>query len=438
MTEHPSVELDGVTKRFGELRRRRRPQPRARRAGVLHPARAERLRQDDDAADDRRLRAAQRRGDPDRRRRRRGAAAAPAPDQHRLPELRALPPPQRRRQRRLRAQAQEGRRRPRSPSGSAPSSSGSGSAPRRGRKPAQLSGGQQQRVALARALVNLPKVLLLDEPLGALDLKLRKGLQIELKRIQREVGITFVYVTHDQEEALTMSDRIAVMNGGRVEQIGRPGGGLRAAGDDLRRRLHRRLQPDARRSSTGGGRGAPRQRRRRSRVDTDGLGRASAATRSCGRRSCGSTLAPRPARGARGGLPRVEGIVESSVYLGTVDADGRRPRRRGADRPCSCPTRRGRAPALARRRRAGRAQLGAGAHARGPRRVGGDRRTNERDRHSNDSERGHAERPSARPAWSRWRALACAALAACGGDTRRRRQQRRSDGRQRRARSKAS
>jgi spermidine/putrescine transport system ATP-binding protein len=90
------------------------------------------------------------------------------------------------------------------------------------RRPAQLSGGQQQRVALARALVNLPKVLLLDEPLGALDLKLRKGLQVELKRIQREVGITFVYVTHDQEEALTMSDRIAVMNEGRVEQVGDP------------------------------------------------------------------------------------------------------------------------------------------------------------------------------------------------------------------------
>jgi spermidine/putrescine transport system ATP-binding protein len=90
------------------------------------------------------------------------------------------------------------------------------------RRPNQLSGGQQQRVALARAVVNLPKVLLLDEPLGALDLKLRKGLQIELKRIQREVGITFVYVTHDQEEALTMSDRIAVMNQGVVEQIARP------------------------------------------------------------------------------------------------------------------------------------------------------------------------------------------------------------------------
>ena len=91
-----------------------------------------------------------------------------------------------------------------------------------GRRPSQLSGGQQQRVALARALVNLPKVLLLDEPLGALDLKLRKGLQVELKRIQRDVGITFVYVTHDQEEALTMSDRIAVMDRGRIEQVADP------------------------------------------------------------------------------------------------------------------------------------------------------------------------------------------------------------------------
>jgi putative spermidine/putrescine transport system ATP-binding protein len=90
------------------------------------------------------------------------------------------------------------------------------------RKPAQLSGGQRQRVALARAIVNRPKVLLLDEPLGALDLKLRQQMQIELKSIQREVGITFVYVTHDQEEALTMSDRLAVFNDGRIEQVGPP------------------------------------------------------------------------------------------------------------------------------------------------------------------------------------------------------------------------
>ena len=90
------------------------------------------------------------------------------------------------------------------------------------RKPGMLSGGQQQRVALARALVNRPKVLLLDEPLGALDLKLRKEMQLELKSLQEEVGITFVYVTHDQEEALTMSDRIAVMNEGKVQQLAGP------------------------------------------------------------------------------------------------------------------------------------------------------------------------------------------------------------------------
>jgi putative spermidine/putrescine transport system ATP-binding protein len=90
------------------------------------------------------------------------------------------------------------------------------------RKPAALSGGQRQRVALARALVNRPKVLLLDEPLGALDLKLRQAMQIELKDIQQHVGLTFIYVTHDQEEALTMSDRLAVFNHGRIEQIGSP------------------------------------------------------------------------------------------------------------------------------------------------------------------------------------------------------------------------
>jgi spermidine/putrescine transport system ATP-binding protein len=90
------------------------------------------------------------------------------------------------------------------------------------RKPSQLSGGQQQRVALARALVNQPTVLLLDEPLGALDAKLRKAMQLELKKLQSEVGITFIYVTHDQEEALTMSDRIAVMSQGRIEQLAVP------------------------------------------------------------------------------------------------------------------------------------------------------------------------------------------------------------------------
>ena len=161
-------------------------------------------------------------------------------------------------------------------------------------------------------------MLLLDEPLGALDLKLRKGLQVELKRIQREVGITFVYVTHDQEEALTMSDRIAVMNRGRVEQIGDAGGRLRAPGDHLRRRLHRRLQPDAGDMVAGAGEvrlehGPAVQVPARRPVR-----RASAATRWCGRRSCGSTRSTRRAPPPRTGMPPVEGVVESSLYLGTA------------------------------------------------------------------------------------------------------------------------
>ena len=110
------------------------------------------------------------------------------------------------------------------------------------RKPSQLSGGQRQRVALARAIVNHPQVLLLDEPLGALDLKLRQDMQIELKRIQQEVGITFVYVTHDQEEALTMSDRLAVFNDGPDRAGRRARGRLRAPADRVRGRVRRCLE----------------------------------------------------------------------------------------------------------------------------------------------------------------------------------------------------
>ena len=150
-----------------------------------------------------------------------GPAAVRPRRQHGLPGLRAVPAHERAAERRLRAAGQEGAR------GRAPD-------PRRGgardgaaagfgdRRPHQLSGGQRQRVALARALVNRPRVLLLDEPLGALDLKLRREMQVELKEIQRDVGITFVFVTHDQEEALTMSDRIAVFNDGRIEQVATP------------------------------------------------------------------------------------------------------------------------------------------------------------------------------------------------------------------------
>jgi len=184
------------------------------------------------------------------------------------------------------------------------------------RRPAQLSGGQQQRVALARALVNLPKVLLLDEPLGALDLKLRKGLQIELKRIQREVGITFVYVTHDQEEALTMSDRIAVMNRGKVEQVGDPEevyeqpattfvAGFIGVSNLMPAAI---TSPGEVRLDHG-----PTLR-----AQTEGMSAAE---------HCHAVVRPEKLRieplGAGGapdsnGLPRVEGVVESSIYLGTT------------------------------------------------------------------------------------------------------------------------
>jgi spermidine/putrescine transport system ATP-binding protein len=184
------------------------------------------------------------------------------------------------------------------------------------RKPRQLSGGQQQRVALARALVNRPAVLLLDEPLGALDLKLRKRLQVELKGIQRDVGITFVYVTHDQEEALTMSDRIAVMNRGHVEQVAAPEevydrpqttfvagfigvsnlmpGRVEQAGDPGRVRLDVGVDADA---------------------SVDGLARGE---------RCHAVVRPEKleihdaSAGGPGDRPSVEGLVESSLYLGTA------------------------------------------------------------------------------------------------------------------------
>ena len=136
-----------------------------------------------------------------------------------------------------------------------------------------LSGGQRQRVALARAIVNRPRVLLLDEPLGALDLKLREQMQVELKGIQGEVGITFIYVTHDQDEALTMSDRIAVFNEGRIEQVGAPAEIYERPGDPLRERLRRGLQRA--RAGRQAVHGAPREdpaargRRRRTGLHTE-------------------------------------------------------------------------------------------------------------------------------------------------------------------------
>ena len=224
----------------------------------------------------------------------------------------------------------------------------------------------QQRVALARALVNLPQVLLLDEPLGALDLKLRKGLQVELKRIQREVGITFVYVTHDQEEALTMSDRIAVMNRGRIEQIGDPEEVYERPDHHLRRRLHRRLQPDAgdvsarparaRSSSTAGVEVDARRRdgfsageRCHAVVRPEKLGSRSARTAPTRRLAAASRAwwrAPSTSGPRRRSSSSSAGDVRMTVLVPNTDE---------AERA-----------AAARRRRQREAFLGARAHARGP------------------------------------------------------------------------
>jgi spermidine/putrescine transport system ATP-binding protein len=184
------------------------------------------------------------------------------------------------------------------------------------RRPNQLSGGQQQRVALARALVNLPKVLLLDEPLGALDLKLRKELQLELKGIQRDVGITFVYVTHDQEEALTMSDRIAVMSNGVVEQVDTPENVYERPATTFVAGFIgvSNLMPGTVTSVTGG--------RGMIRLDT-GLEVESRVDGLATGERCHAVVRPEklritdPGSTTPGGLPGVDGIVQSSVYLGT-------------------------------------------------------------------------------------------------------------------------
>ena len=183
------------------------------------------------------------------------------------------------------------------------------------RRPGQLSGGQQQRVALARALVLQPRVLLLDEPLGALDAKLRKQLQHELRAVQREVGITFVYVTHDQEEALTMSDQIAVMNLGRVEQVadpetvyGRPTTSFVAGFIGVSNLMPAKVvkggktgevELDAGPAVKGAAEGLKKGDRCHAIVRPEKL-----------------VIAKRTARGGKG-LPSVDGVVESSLYLGT-------------------------------------------------------------------------------------------------------------------------
>ena len=196
---------------------------------------------------------AHRRHRPDR------VAALRATGQHRVPVLRAVPAPDDPRQRRLRPKRRK----------AADAATRADEALElvqmtqfAARKPTQLSGGQQQRVALARALVNHPEVLLLDEPLGALDLKLRREMQVELKRIQTEVGLTFIHVTHDQEEAMTMADTVAVMNKGTHRAARRAGGALRPAAHAVRRELPRPGQ-HRRRHDQGHRRRPPRRRRAR-------------------------------------------------------------------------------------------------------------------------------------------------------------------------------
>ena len=193
-----------------------------------------------------------------------------------------------------------------------------------GRRTWEMSGGQQQRVALARALVNHPTVLLLDEPLGALDLKLRKEMQLELKALQREVGITFVYVTHDQEEALTMSDVIVVMKRWPDPAAGRAGGALRATRQPLRRRLHRDVQlhpGDGRRGGrdTADGDGPERTRSDPAR-HPHGSGREAGGGRPGDRRHpAGAHEGPRGRRRNRNppaGWIQVSGRLDQGTYLG--------------------------------------------------------------------------------------------------------------------------
>ncbi len=291
--------------------RRRRHRPAHPGGRVLHDARPVGLRQDDDAAADRGLRAPGRGRDPARRRRHVAHAAAQAARQHGVPELRAVPAQTVRGEHRLRPALPARPRRPRRAGASARRWRWCASTGSSDRRPGQLSGGQQQRVALARALVLEPPVLLLDEPLGALDARLRVDLQVELKRIQEQLGVTFVYVTHDQDEALTMSDRVAVMRAGRIEQCGDAAATLRGAGDGVRGELPRRLEPDP-----GDGRG--RRRRlpaRRSAPSTC----ARRTARVVERRRAGDDPARARAAGRRTASPgenRVPGMVEEVVYLG--------------------------------------------------------------------------------------------------------------------------
>ena len=216
------IELRDIVKSFGRNTVVQGLVPERREGRVRLLPRRIGLRQDDDPADDSRLRDAHRGEHPHRRRGRIEGPAQQAQARHGLPELRPLPQHDGEAQHRLRPQdrGQAARRRSRRASTRCWSSSTWRNSPHR--YPHQLSGGQQQRVALARAIAIEPRALLLDEPLSALDAKIRVKLRDDIRDIQRKLGITTIYVTHDQEEALSISDRVAVMKDGLIEQIGAP------------------------------------------------------------------------------------------------------------------------------------------------------------------------------------------------------------------------
>ena len=337
----PDVRLEDVVKRLRRRRRRRRDLARDPARLVLRAARPVGLRQDDDAADDRRLRGADRGADlprrPGRRRTARRTSATSTPCSRATRSSRTC---------RSRTTSRSGSsgsasRRPRSAGACRRCSSSSVSRAREKRKPRQLSGGQQQRVALARALVCNPRVLLLDEPLGALDLKLRKQMQLELKRIQHEVGITFVHVTHDQEEAMTMADTIAVMNGGRIEQLGspaelyeRPATAFVAGFLGVSNLLAGTVEEDGRRSGSTTARAAGARERHARATSRPACGRR--RSRSGGRRRERARRArsPRPRTSAsrrRSSCATAAGDVH--VFAQNIEAGGRRASARERRRP---------------------------------------------------------------------------------------------------------
>ena len=221
------------------LRGREGHEPRHRRRRVHDPRRPVGLREVDGAADDRRARGHHRRRAADRRRGRQRPRAEGPRHRDGVPELRALPAHDRAREHGLRAEAGRRSTRRRSTRRSRRRRRSSTSTQHLDRKPANLSGGQRQRVAMGRAIVRDPTAFLMDEPLSNLDAKLRVQMRTEVSRIQQRLGTTTVYVTHDQTEAMTLGDRVAVMRAGVLQQVGHAGGALRPPGQPVRGRLHR-------------------------------------------------------------------------------------------------------------------------------------------------------------------------------------------------------